>query len=109
MSQKTHTNVIEPIADHGTKSDGSKVLRGHHAVDPSGHLVLLPGNDPLPKDEGWRWATQHDLKDAEAAEELNKERDEREATELQERHAELRAAGELADASRPRKGGPLRK
>jgi hypothetical protein len=54
-------------AVHGTRlSDGAKLLRGHNAVDPSGHVVLLPGDTALPGDD-WRWATEGDLEAAELA------------------------------------------
>lgn len=55
----------DKIPVYGTGADGNPVLEGHHAVDPSGHLVLIPRNNPLP-DAGWSWATQDEL-DAAAA------------------------------------------
>jgi hypothetical protein len=55
----------QAAAVYGTKSDGSQVLRGHHAIDPSGHLVLVPKDLDLP-DDGWRWATDEDVADTEA-------------------------------------------
>jgi hypothetical protein len=49
------------------KSNGARVLRGHHAVDPRGHLVLLRPGEELPG-PNWRWATDEDHKAAAAAE-----------------------------------------
>ena len=40
---------------------GEKTLRGYHAVDPSGHLVLLRPDQELPEGD-WRWASAADLK-----------------------------------------------
>lgn len=57
----------EQAAVYGQKSDGSSVLRGYHAVDPHGNLVLLnPRDQELPGD-GWRWASADDVAAAEAA------------------------------------------
>lgn len=46
------------------KSTGEEVIAGYWAVDPSGHLVLVPGKDLK---EGWRPATYADLRQKEAA------------------------------------------
>jgi hypothetical protein len=51
----------EQAAVYGTKSDGSKALRGYHAVDPKGNLVLLNPRDPALPGDGWRWATPEDV------------------------------------------------
>ncbi len=72
-------------AVYGEKSDGSLFLRGHNAVDPKGHLVLIDGDGELPDSE-WHWATSGDLEAAESAEKKNAEK-------------ALRS---------PRKGGPIR-
>jgi hypothetical protein len=64
-------NAKAAAAEFGRKASGEKVLRGHHAVDPKGHLVLLPPGVDLPG-PGWRWATQGDHEAAAAAEEARR-------------------------------------
>lgn len=61
--------VKKSAAVYKTNRDGRSVVRGYHAVDPSGHLVLLAPPGELPDSE-WRYATAADVKaakDAEAA------------------------------------------
>lgn len=54
----------EAAAVYKTTANGS-VLLGYHAVDPQGHLVMVP---TLPTDAGWRYATDADHAVAEDAE-----------------------------------------
>lgn len=62
------TTEKEAAAVYGTKANGTKVLRGHNAVSPSGSLVLLPKDTDLPDPAaGWRWATAADVAAAEKA------------------------------------------
>lgn len=49
------------------QSTGEDIVAGHWAIDPSGNLVLVQVTDLK---DGWRWASEGDLKakaDAEAA------------------------------------------
>jgi hypothetical protein len=79
-----------------------KILRGHNAVDPSGHLVMLAGDTDLPTKE-WRWATADDIAKAESAAAAAIERDKVEA--------ERKARESAHRAAKPAraKGGPLKK
>lgn len=45
--------------DYGRNTAGTKIDRGFYAVDPSGHLVLLPPSAPLKA--SWRLATEGDI------------------------------------------------
>lgn len=49
--------VSEPIHDYGTDAAGNKIDRGIFCIDPSGHLIVVPPNQPIKA--GWRLAT-HD-------------------------------------------------
>lgn len=88
-------------AIYGKKSDGTEVLRGHNAVDPKGHLVLLPGDRDLPG-PSWRWATDADIAEAELAEQ---KRAAKEAAAIAE--AELEARERSEDVDDAESGGPL--
>lgn len=50
---------MSALHEFGTSRSGHKINRGFYAVDPSGHLVLLPATAPLKA--GWRLATDGDL------------------------------------------------
>lgn len=53
--------------EYKQNQDGVLVVLGHHAVDPSGHLVRLKPNARLPSAD-WRWATQDDMREKVALE-----------------------------------------
>lgn len=50
---------MSALHEFGRSRSGHKIDRGFYAVDPSGHLVLLPPSAPLKN--GWRLATEADL------------------------------------------------
>jgi hypothetical protein len=51
--------VSDEIHEFGPTAAGNKVSRGRYAVDPSGHVVLVPTTRPIK--DGWRLATQADI------------------------------------------------
>lgn len=54
MSDANDAHIV-----YGLNNHGEPVVRGFHAVGPSGNLVLLRPDAPLKA--GWRFATQDDL------------------------------------------------
>lgn len=52
------------IRVYGDSASGVKVCSGYYAIDPSGHLIVLPPHAPLK--DGWRLATTQDLEPADA-------------------------------------------
>lgn len=90
----------DKLKKDATLLDSKGRIRGHHAVDPSGHLVLLrPGSNLT--DPGWRWATEADHQKAAAVE---KARAEAEAKAEADRKAAEQAK---AEAEPEKTGGPL--
>ena len=57
---------MSAIHEYGRNTGGAKIDRGFYAVDPSGHLILLPPFAPLKA--GWRLASHVDLDAKESAE-----------------------------------------
>jgi len=51
--------VSTEIYEYGTTASGDTVKKGRYAVDPSGHVVLVPMTRPIKA--GWRLATQDDI------------------------------------------------
>lgn len=49
------------------KVDGKTALLGYNAVDPKGHLVLLPPSTGELPGRDWRWASREDLATAKKA------------------------------------------
>lgn len=43
--------MSEPIHDYGTDAAGNKIDRGIFCIDPSGHLIVVPPNQPIKA--GW--------------------------------------------------------
>ena len=50
---------MSALHEFGRSRSGHKIDRGFYAVDPAGHLVLLPTSAPLKA--GWRLATEGDI------------------------------------------------
>lgn len=62
--------MVSALHEFGRNTAGTKIDRGFYAVDPSGHLVLLPPSAPLKA--GWRLATREDIDAKQFAEEVRK-------------------------------------